>query len=255
MISNIRIAATKYFVVRLAALSTLLVSGCAGTNIGGALDNKYMLTPMAGTEILPHPLHGTGMPVENKDVYYAIKEDIGLKVYFRMNSATRGNESKTTYMVLFKNLDPNNSVTIKPVIDVIDGNGQVRHVEDYKGLLNMAKTASNAQNQGGSFFAYGNQAFVTSAVAGYAVGSVIGEMVASSQRGYASKVVQVIEQHWIKDEYRIPPNSFVDGIALLNGIPLLPTKVRITVGDKVFVFDSVATLGEAESNYKAMQKL
>lgn len=255
MINNIRITASKYFFVRVAAISTLFVSGCAGINTGGSLDNKYMLTPMAGSEIMPHPLYGTGLPVESKDAYYAIKENNGLKVFFRMNAATKGNESKTTFMVLFKNLDSHNPVTIKPVIDVIDGNGQVRHVEDYKGLLAIAKAASNTRSQGGSFFAYGDQKFVTSAVTGYAVGSVLSEMVASSQRGYASKIVQVIEQHWIKDEYRIPPQSYVDGIALLNGMPLLPTKVRITIGDKLFVFDSVANLGEAESNYKAMQKL
>lgn len=254
--NNIKSFERKNFFIRSALFSTLLISGCAGVNTGGgdAADDKYVLTPLAGAEVMPHPLYGVLPSVESKDAHYSVKVDKNLKVFLRLTAGTTDDKSGTNFIVLFKNLDPYNSIAIKPVIDVIDGNGQVRHIEDYKGLLKIAKEVSNVRSQSSSFFAYGNQSYVTSAAAGYAVGSVLSEMIASSNRSKASKIVQVIEQHWIKDEYTIPPQSFVDGIALLNGIPPLPIKIRITIGDKVFIFDSVLTLGEGQLNYNITHK-
>ncbi len=82
---------------------------------------------------------------------------------------------------------------------------------------------------------------VNSPIAGYAISPVLQVAMGVSRNQQAEQAMRVWDTHWLKDEYRIPPLGKVDAVASLNGFPALPMTVRVTVGARVFIFDSVRT--------------
>jgi hypothetical protein len=207
-----------------------------------------VFTPLQGAKIIPHPLFGDH-PGAAKEARFSVQENAQVSVYHRAIGVDGGTTKVTTVIFAVTNLSSTETITIKPTLDLIDAAGQVLRVMDYRALHDAAVAASGQGNrQQSSFFAFGNQQFVTSAMGGYAVGSIISELASSSRREKASRMALTVEKHWLRDEYRIPPLAYVDAMVALTGLPRLPLTSRITIGDQVFVFSSVSSESEAESN-------
>lgn len=212
---------------------------------------KYLLTPNQGVdadiEMMPHPLYGEAPDVQ-KNTYYTIQRNEQFLVALRISAKSNMFNKGTAATLLIKNLSPDKTVTIKPLMDFIDSTDQVRPVMNMKQILSMLNSEATQKVEQGSFFAYGDPKFVSNAMTGYAIGSIIKGLASSSRSGNAHKTAQMIETHWLKDEYRIPPLTQVGAIVLLNGIPQLPLTTRITIDDQVFSFKSIQTESEAEKN-------
>lgn len=216
-----------------------------------AFAGKYLLTPNqevdADVEMMPHPLYGEAPEVQ-KNTYYSVQRNEQFQVALRISAKSNMFNKGTAVTLLIKNLSADKTITIKPLMDFIDSTEQVRPVMNMKQILGMLNSEATQKVEQGSFFAYGDPKFVSSAMTGYAIGSIIKSLASSSRSGSASKTAQMIETHWIKDEYRIPPLAQVGAIVLLNGIPQLPLTTRITIDDQIFSFQTVKTESEAEKN-------
>ncbi len=201
-----------------------------------------------------HPMYGE-IPGVPKDTFYISKRVGEVEVFVRFSGADNGGEKKeSSLFILIKNQSADTDIVVKPTISFIDSNGQVLQVMDYQALVNSLRSAANQSASGGSFFAFGNTQFVSAAVGGYAIGSIINEISSSSRRARASKFATLIEKHWVKSEYKIPPSSYVSGLVMLNGLPELPIKIRVTIGEKTYIFNTVDSYAIAAQNYEESKK-
>lgn len=210
-------------------------------------ETKYQYVPAEASVEMPHPLSGELPNVEKQEPFASIKNG-SIEVFMRITGGVNGSQTTTSVVFMIKNSNAERAIEVKPVLDFIDGTGQVLTVMDLPKLMEAAK-ASTGSGSSGSFFVYGSRRFVHDAMGAYAVGSIISSMVRSANAQKMSKMSQMIDAHWLKPEYRVPPLARVDGIAILNGSPQLPLTVRLTIGRDVFSFRSVETVGQAESNY------
>jgi hypothetical protein len=215
--------------------------------VASMAETKYQFVPSDEAIQLPHPLYGELPNVERNENFASIKKG-SIEVFMRITGGTSGDKATSGVVFMIKNHDSERTINVRPILDFVDGTGQVLTVMDLPKLLEAAKT-SNGSGSSGSFFVYGNRKFVNDAMGAYAVGSIISSMIRSSNREKASKMTLLVDGHWLKPEYRIPPQARIDGIAILNGLPQLPLTARITIGSEVFAFHSAETMGHAETNY------
>lgn len=210
-------------------------------------EGPWLLTPVEGSERIPHPFFGVtqGIP---RQAFFAASEHEGLRVYCRMTSYETDHKLYTAVTFVLDNENPTLVRIVRPTLDLINGDGQVLPIMSYQTLLAAARASTNSQPQSESFFAYGSQRFVAQATAGYAIGSLLGELVRSSQGQKISKAAEHVEKYWLKDEYRIPPSAHVAAYVVVTGKPRLPLTARLSVDRQVFAFRSVTTDEETSNN-------
>jgi hypothetical protein len=208
-----------------------------------AADAQYVF--IEGAVSLPHPLAGEnlpGNPPTPAEALFSQQSDGNLEVSLRITGTERGERKEVGLLLWIKNLNADAPVTIRPLVNVSDSTGRVTPILDMRRLMEAARSArASGSWPSQSFFAAGNQNFVNSPIAGYAIGSVLQVAMGVSRNQQAEQAMRVWDTHWLKDEYRLPPGGKDDAVASLNGFPALPMTVRITVGDRVFKFDSVST--------------
>lgn len=225
----------------------LLIALALVAPVASQAQTKYQFVPAEDAVQLPHPLYGEIPNVGKVEEFSSIRKG-AIEVFMRITGGTKGSQTTTSIVFMVKNHDADRTINVRPILDFVDGNGQVLTVMDLPKLLEAAK-ASSGSGSSSSFFVYGNRKFVNEAMGAYAVGSIISSMIRSSNNEKMSKMTQLIDGHWLKPEYRIPPLARIDGIAILNGMPQLPLTARISIGSDVFAFHSAETMNQAESNY------
>jgi hypothetical protein len=185
-----------------AAFSLAIVAIALAMQSDAYAQRIMLYTPLLDAKIVPHPLFGDH-PAATKEAHFSVQENAQVVVHHRATGAQPvSGTAVTQVMFTVRNLSQTEAITIKPTLDLVDAAGQVLRVMDYKALHSAAVAASGQGNrQQSSFFAFGNQQFVTGAIGGYAIGSIINELASSSKRELASKVAQLVEKHWLRDEY------------------------------------------------------
>lgn len=215
-----------------------------------AFAGKFLLVPNQEIDdvmLLPHPLYGEAPDVQ-KNTFYSVQKNEDYLVALRITSKSNFFNKGTAVTLLIKNLHSDKTATIKPQVSFIDKFDQVKPVMNMNQILGNLNLEAAKKSESSSFFAYGDPKFVSNAMAGYAIGSIINSIATGAKSGKANKTAQMIQTHWLKEEYRIPPLAQVGAIVLLNGIPELPLITKVTIGDQVFSFESIPTETEAEKN-------
>jgi hypothetical protein len=222
-------------------LSCAALIGAVAAWPAAAADAQYVFTPIQGAVSLPHPLAGEklpGTPPVPAQALFSQQSDGNLEVSLGIIGTQSGERKEVGLLLWIKNLSAA-PVTVRPVVQVADSTGRVIPILDMRRLMEAARSArASGFWPSQSFFAAGN---VNSPIAGYAISPVLQVAMGVSRNQQAEQAMRVWDTHWLKDEYRIPPLGKADAVASLNGFPALPMTVRVTVGARVFIFDSVRT--------------
>jgi hypothetical protein len=230
-------------IVATISLSLSLFFGAASA------DTRLLLTVPERAVMMANPVFGDVPSAAAQGMFEPQDFDL-IQVSLRASAVVDAQANGTAFVFIFKNLSPDQTITIRPIVDVVDGTAQVVRILTYRQLTDIVRANPEQASGQGSFFAYGNQRFVNNALAGYAIGSLIAESIRSSNAASRNKSVQFIEKHWLKDEYRIPPLAQVDAAMSFRGAPKLPLTTRVAIGDRQYTFVSPQTEPEAATNYE-----
>lgn len=212
-------------------------------------DSRLLLNVPERSVMLANPVYGAAPSAAAQGLFEPQEID-QIQVSLRASAVIDAQTNGTAFVFIIKNLSPDKTITIRPVVDVVDGTSQVLRILSYRQLTDAVRANPEQASGQGSFFAYGNQRFVNNAIAGYAIGSLIAESIKSSNVASKNKALQFVENHWLKDEYRIPPLAQVDAAMSFRGAPKLPLTTRVAIGDRQYTFVSPQTDAEAVANYE-----